>query len=99
MGHNYFVYIITNTTRKVYYTGITNDLQQRLVQHKQDALGEKNTFAGKYNCYHLLYWERHLHINHAIEREKEIKGWVRAKKDALIQSINPNYRFLEDEIE
>lgn len=99
MGHNYFVYITTNASRKVFYTGVTNDLNQRLSQHQQDALGGKQSFAGKYNCYHLLYWERYSNIHYAIEREKEIKGWVRAKKEALIKSINPSYRFLNDEIE
>jgi putative endonuclease len=99
MGHNYFVYITTNASRKVFYTGVTNDLRQRLYEHKQDALGDKKSFAGKYNCHHLLYWERHSNVHHAIAREKEIKGWVRAKKKALIESLNPSYRFLEEEVD
>lgn len=68
-------------------------------QHWQDALNEKKTFAGKYNCYHLVYWERHQLIEHAIEREKEIKGWKRYKKEDLINSINPEWRFLNDELD
>ena len=98
-NHNYFTYITTNKSRKVLYTGVTNDLQARLHFHKEDALSEKKTFAGKYNCYHLIYWERHQYIQHAIEREKEIKGWKRFKKVNLIDEFNPEWRFLNDDVE
>ena len=97
-NHNYFTYITTNKSKKVLYTGITNDLLARLNQHKADANSDKKTFAGKYNCFYLLYWERHQHVNHAIEREKEIKGWKRFKKENLINTFNPEWRFLNDEI-
>ncbi len=69
----------------------------RLVQHKENSKFNK-TFAGKYNCYYLIYWERHTFIEHAIEREKEIKGWTRQKKNNLIKSFNPKWDFLNDEI-
>lgn len=98
-NHNYFTYITTNKSKKVLYTGMTNDLSTRLQQHREDALGEKKTFAGKYNCYYLIFWERHQYVNHAIEREKEIKGWKRFKKINLINDFNPGWRFLNDEIE
>jgi putative endonuclease len=75
MNHNYFVYICTNKSRKLLYIGMTNDLRTRMLQHKEDALGLKKSWAGKYNCYHLIYWERHQFVEHAIEREKELKGW------------------------
>ena len=68
-------------------------------QHKADALGEKKTFAGKYNCYHLVYWERHQFVNDAIEREKEIKGWKRFKKIKLVEKFNPEWKFLNDELD
>lgn len=97
--HNYFIYIVTNFKRNVLYTGLTNDLLARLGEHKQDSESEKKHFAGKYNCIFLIYWERFDWIEHAIEREKEIKGWTRIKKEKLITSINPDWRFLNDEIE
>ncbi|MBC7920506.1 MAG: GIY-YIG nuclease family protein [Ferruginibacter sp.] len=93
MNQNYFVYILTNPGRNVLYTGVTNDLCTRLQQHYANR-GRKETFAGKYHCYKLLYYERHSDVNHAIAREKEIKGWTRAKKDALIATINPGRSFL-----
>lgn len=97
--HNYFIYIVTNAKRNVLYTGLTNDLLPRLGEHKQDSESGKKHFAGKYNCIHLIYWERFDWIEHAIEREKEIKGWTRIKKEKLIASTNPDWKFLNDEIE
>jgi putative endonuclease len=98
-GHNYFVYIITNTSKKVLYIGMTNDLQRRLVEHEMDSKSQKKTFAGKYNCFYLLFWERYQYVYHAIEREKEIKGWSRKKKEELISGFNPDWEFLNDEIQ
>ncbi len=95
--HHYFVYIITNPGKTVLYIGVTNDLQTRLLQHF-DNRGVKTTFAGRYHCYHLLHWERYQYVNHAIEREKELKKWSRAKKEALIASSNPEFRFLNNDI-
>ena len=97
--HNYFVYITTNKNKTVLYTGVTNNLAYRLEQHEADAKTTKKSFAGKYNCYHLIYYERFGYIQHAIDREKEIKGWVRRKKEKLINEFNPQWRFLNDEIE
>ena len=97
--HNYFVYILTNKQKKTLYVGMTNDLRIRISQHYDDATGTKQSFAGKYNCFYLLYWERHQWVQHAIEREKEIKGWKRFKKENLINELNPDWRFLNDEIE
>lgn len=56
------------------------------------------SFTYKYNCHYLVYYERHGYINHAIEREKEIKGWLRKKKVALIESENKEWRFLNEEV-
>ena len=97
--HNYYIYITTNRTKKVLYTGITNELRRRLWEHQQDAQTEKRTFAGKYNCYYLIYWERFQYVEHAIDREKEIKGWVRRKKEDLINTFNPAWRFLNEEVD
>lgn len=87
-GHNYIVYILTNPAKTVLYTGVTNDLAGRLSQHYKQR-GLKETFAGRNYCFNLLYWERHGFVQHAIEREKELKGWSRKKKIALIERFNP----------
>ena len=96
-SHNYFVYITTNPNKTVLYTGITNTLNRRLEEHALNA-GNSDTFAGRYHCYNLLYYERFTYVEHAIAREKEIKKWNRAKKEDLIKSVNPNWEFLNDEV-
>ena len=96
--HKYFVYITTNFTRTVLYTGVTNDIEHRLYQHKEEARGLCMSFAGKYKCIYLVYYERFDYILNAIEREKQIKGWKRTYKENLISSFNPNWRFLNDEV-
>ncbi|MBI1287557.1 MAG: GIY-YIG nuclease family protein [Flavobacteriales bacterium] len=98
-SHNYFVYIVTNRSKKVLYIGMTNHLQKRLEEHHQNALGPKSSFAGKYNCYFLLYWEHFQFVNDAYAREKELKGWRREKKEKLITDFNPNWDFLNDSIQ
>ncbi|MDX1629395.1 MAG: GIY-YIG nuclease family protein [Fulvivirga sp.] len=90
---NFFTYITTNPGKTVLYTGITNDLYTRMREHFLKR-GQKDSFAGRYYCYNLVYYERFSSADHAIEREKEIKGWRRAKKLALIKSKNPNLNFL-----
>jgi putative endonuclease len=97
-SHNYFVYITTNPKRTTLYVGITNDLPRRLYEHFLNC-GDASTFAGKYYCYNLIYFERHTQVQHAIEREKEIKKWSRAKKENLIISQNPFWKFLNQEIQ
>ena len=61
------------------YVGVTNDLERRLAEHFFSVSNSKS-FTGKYKCYHLIYFERYQYVEHAIEREKEIKGWSRDKK-------------------
>jgi len=96
-NYNFYVYITTNPVKTVLYVGVTNDITRRLAEHFQNK-GNKRTFAGKYYCFNLLYYEHFTHIDKAIEREKEIKKWRREKKEALIASSNPEWRFLNDEI-
>ena len=91
--HNYFVYITTNPGKSVLYTGVTNDLSFRLNQH-YESRGKKETFAGRYYCYKLFYFENFSDINTAIDREKEIKDLSRDKKFELIKSSNPKLNFL-----
>ncbi|WBA41374.1 GIY-YIG nuclease family protein [Hymenobacter canadensis] len=95
--HHYFVYIVTNPKRTVLYIGVTNDLARRLEQHIENE-GRQHTFAGRYFCNLLMYWEAFGDIKQAIAREKEIKGWRREKKDALIAAHNPEWRDLHSDI-
>ena len=97
MYHNYLIDITTNKSRRVLYTGMTNDLINRPKQYKEEAMDAKKTFAGKYNCQY--FGNDNQYIHHAIEREKEIKGWNRFKKVDLIKEFNPEWRFLNKEIQ
>ena len=81
MFKNYIVYIITNEKKTVLYIGVTNNIQKRLSQHYFDSQNAKKSFAGKYNCYYLLYYESFEDINLAILREKQLKGLRREKKN------------------
>jgi putative endonuclease len=96
-NHNYYVYITTNPDKTVLYVGVTNDIAIRLRQHKENK-GSGKSFTGKYYCYNLVYYEHFSNIEHAIEREKEIKKWRREKKDALIETTNPDWIFLNDRV-
>ncbi|HET9278526.1 MAG TPA: GIY-YIG nuclease family protein [Flavitalea sp.] len=91
--HIYSVYIVTNPQATVLYTGVTNSLCQRLIEH-WTSRGKTASFAGKYFCFNLLYYEDFPYIKDAIAREKEIKGWSRSKKVELIKSFNPDWLFL-----
>ena len=77
----YYVYILTNAYNKVLYTGVTNDLERRRYEHKQKNI---KGFTQKYNVDKLVYFEQFDFIDLAISREKQIKGYSRAKKIALI---------------
>lgn len=85
---NMYVYLLTNNIRTVLYTGITNDLVRRLAEHS-NTLGQRNKFTGRYQANLLVYFEHCPNPTQAITREKEIKGWSRAKKEALIATFNP----------
>lgn len=89
------VYILTNSRKTVLYTGMTNSLEQRLVEHYPDRNIDDH-FTGKYACFYLVYYEDFNYVNDAIAREKEIKGWRRRKKDALITAFNPDWTFLNE---
>ncbi|HCN51292.1 MAG TPA: endonuclease [Chryseobacterium sp.] len=96
--HNYYVYILTNKAKTVVYTGVTNDLKNRLYWHQNPEAIEKS-FTSKYKCFYLIYFEHFDNIDIAIAREKQIKGWTREKKDNLITEFNPNWRFLNEDVE
>ena len=90
---HYYVYILTNHSQTL-YTGVTNDLQRRMYEHKHYLV---EGFTSKYHITRLAYFEETSDVYAAIEREKQIKSWVRAKKMALIESINPEWRDLSDD--
>lgn len=95
--YNFYTYILTNLNKTVLYTGVTNDLEKRLFEH-YTGTDHKISFTHKYKCFYLVWYERHQYIQHAIEREKEIKGWLRGKKNELIESENPMWKFLNSDI-
>jgi putative endonuclease len=90
--HTYYVYIMTNRS-KTLYTGVTNDLTRRVWEHKQ---GDGSSFCAQYKLDRLIYFERFQYVGNAITREKQIKGWLRSKKIALIVAQNPAWRDLSD---
>ena len=92
MQNTYFVYILTNLNNTVLYTGVTNDIQRRVSEHKSKSVPG---FTQKYNINKLVYLENFEEISDAITREKQIKSGSRAKKIALIESINPNWKEME----
>ena len=94
-NHNYYIYIISNWNNKVIYIGITNDLERRIYEHKNRIF---EGFSKKYNLNKLVYYEYTNDVNAAIRREKEIKKWRREKKNKLIESINPEWKDLAEEI-
>jgi putative endonuclease len=81
---SYFTYIMASRSRTL-YIGVTGDLQKRVFEHKWK---EHDGFTARYNCDRLVWFERHQDVQRAIAREKELKGWRRAKKMALIESAN-----------
>jgi putative endonuclease len=86
----YYVYIMTNGVRTL-YIGVTNDLMRRVYEHKQKLV---NGFTKKYNITMLVHYEITSDAEAAIVREKELKGWRRSKKVALIESMNPQWKDL-----
>ena len=80
---------------RVIYVGVTNNLIKRVEEHKQEFVGG---FTKKYKCKKLVYYESFFHIDDAIRREKEIKGWKRFRKIKLIESVNPRWKDLYAEI-
>lgn len=97
MQHQYYIYIVTNPEKGVLYTGITNNLVRRLAEHRFNK-GKDETFAGRYYCYNLIYYELFQYVKDAIAREKEIKGWRRQKKLDLIKTMNPQWTFLNQTV-
>lgn len=89
----YYVYIVTNPTKTTLYTGVTNNLLKRLAEHRANR-GNPSSFAGKYHCYKLIYYETFQFVKGAIVREKEIKLMGRSEKENLIKQQNPKMGFI-----
>ena len=87
----YYVYILTNKYNTVVYTGVTNNLERRLYEHRSHLV---DGFTKRYNLNKLVYFETTSDVDSAIEREKQIKGWKRDRKNALIESVNPQWNDL-----
>jgi len=85
-----FVYILTNKSGTL-YTGVTNDLERRMYEHRNHVV---SGFSARYLVDRLVYFEEHNDADTAISREKQIKGWLRRKKIALVESVNPDWRDL-----
>jgi putative endonuclease len=91
MDKQYYVYVMTNKLDRVLYTGVTNDLEKRVHEHKSKL---KKGFTEKYNVNKLIYYEIFDEINDAMEREKQIKKGSRQKKIDLISKMNPSWNDL-----
>ncbi|MFH1456781.1 MAG: GIY-YIG nuclease family protein [Patescibacteria group bacterium] len=91
--HNYYVYIITNAENRIFYIGVTNDIERRTQEHKEKAI---KGFSSKHNLNKLIYYEYYNNINDAIAREKQLKNWHRDWKLNLINKENPQFKDLSD---
>jgi putative endonuclease len=83
------VYMLTNKTKTVLYTGVTNDLLRRVCEHREGL--DAGAFTARYRTSRLVYYEAFDDMAAAIQREKQIKGWARARKNALIARVNPGW--------
>ncbi|MDP2209813.1 MAG: GIY-YIG nuclease family protein [Bacteroidota bacterium] len=90
---NYYTYIMTNKKNGVLYTGMTNNLERRVYEHKHKLIPG---FTSKYNLTRLMYYVSTTNVHEAITFEKRIKGWLRVKKIKLIESINQDWNDLSD---
>ena len=84
----YYVYILSNWDDSVLYIGVTSDLKRRLYEHRNHLV---DGFTARYNVHKLVYFEYTNDVQSAIEREKQLKGWRRDKKNALISKSNPTW--------
>ena len=89
---DYFVYIMANSNNNVFYIGVTNDLQRRVYEHRT---GIFEGFTKKYRVHKLVYCENCHDVKDALRREKQLKGWTREKKKALIETVNPEWKKIE----
>ena len=91
----YFVYMLTNTNNTTLYIGVTNNLARRVYEHKNQLV---SGFTKQYNLHKLVFFESTTDVYAAIAREKQLKGWTRAKKNALIEKENPTWEDLSEKL-
>ena len=89
---SYYVYILASTTNYTVYVGVTRDLIRRVYEHRNHL--DPNSFTSQYNVHKLVYFEQTSDVRAALEREKQLKGWRRSKKNALIEKMNPEWKDL-----
>jgi putative endonuclease len=89
---DFYVYLLTNRTGTL-YTGMTNDIQRRMYEHKNKLV---EGFTKKYNIDMLVYYEVTSDVGEALTREKQVKAWRRSKRIALIESVNPQWQDLSE---
>ncbi|MCB0725358.1 MAG: GIY-YIG nuclease family protein [Ignavibacteriae bacterium] len=94
MPRNYYIYILANKTHSVLYTGVTNNLIARVLQHKEQ---KTEGFTKRYKVTKLVYYESTTDVSQAITREKQIKGGSRQKKIELVKSLNPEWKDLSND--
>ena len=93
---NYYVYILSNTTGTTIYVGVTRNLLRRVFEHKNKL--DPSGFTAKYDIHKLVYYEYSGDVRAALEREKQIKSWNRARKNRLVESMNPKWEDLYESI-
>jgi len=93
-ANQYYVYILTNKGNKVFYIGVTNNLERRIFEHKNKLV---DGFSKKYNLTKIVYYEATGDIQSALEREKQLKNWHREWKINLINEFNPSWRDLSED--
>jgi putative endonuclease len=94
MTHEYYVYIMTNWSNRVLYTGVTNDLYRRVLEHRS---GKGGKFTGKYNLTKLVFFQAFESVYDALDNEKRIKAGSRRRKTDLINEMNPEWEDLFEE--
>ena len=94
MKKKFYVYVLASKRNGTLYIGMTNDLMRRMKEHKTKTV---RGFTARYNVCKLVYYEVSDYVINAIEREKQLKGWIRKRKLALIESMNPNWYDLSAE--
>ena len=89
---SYYVYILASVTNYTVYIGVTSDLIRRVYEHRNHL--DPDSFTSQYNVHKLVYFEQTSDVRAALEREKQLKGWRRSKKNALIEKMNPEWKDL-----
>ena len=92
----YYVYILANVTNVAVYIGMTNNLIRRVYEHRNHI--DPDSFTSQYNIHKLVYFEQTSDVRAALEREKQLKGWKRSKKNALVEKMNPQWKDLYPEL-